>query len=78
MVPANRELLPANVPTGFLAFEFGRRRLPLSVLKSARGYYLGTFCDLGPVSRESAEYWPSEEQAQAAMASGEWTQRDHP
>src|SRR3546814_7158271 len=67
-----------RVPHGKLALEFGGNRLPLAVLKSHRGYYLGTYDDCGPVSRESAEYWPTEDRAEDALASGEWTQRDHP
>src|SRR3546814_12614002 len=50
-----------RVPHGKLALEFGGNRLPLAVLKSHRGYYLGTYDDCGPVSRESAEYWPKED-----------------
>ncbi len=49
--------------------------LPLKVIRSGAGYYIGTFSvDAGPVSRESEEYWPTEELADAAMASGAWTQ----
>jgi hypothetical protein len=67
-------------PTGKLAFDFMGVRLPLQVLCSAGGHYLGTFDDEGPVSRESAEYWPTEAAAAKALAAGPdaWTQRDHP
>ncbi len=65
-------------PTGKLALEFGGQRLPLSVLQSAAGYYLGTYNESGPVSRESVEYWPTEDRAEDALTSGDWTQRDHP
>ena len=67
-----------RAPHGKLALEFGGFRLPLTVLKSQRGYYLGTYDDGGPVSRESAEYWTTEDRAEDALAAGEWTQRDHP
>lgn len=72
----------SQAPTGKLAFEYCAKRLPLQVLRSAAGYYLGT-CDEedGPCSRESVEYWPTEEAAQLALqgAPGEtWTQREHP
>jgi len=66
-----------HVKTGQLAREAGLR-LPLQVLQSAAGYYLGTADEEGPVSRESVEYWPTEAQAQTALAGIEgtdWTQR---
>lgn len=67
-------------PTGKLAFDVMGVRLPLEVLQSARGFYLGTYNESGPVSRESAEYWPTEEAARKALDTGPdaWTQRDHP
>ena len=67
-------------PCGRLAYDIMGVRLPLQVLQSARGFYLGTANDMGPVSRESAEYWPTTEQAQIALDNGPeaWTQRDEP
>lgn len=67
-------------PTGQLAHEIMGVRLPLEVLPAARGYYLGTCNEAGPVSRESAEYWPTFDDAQAALDRGPdaWTQRDEP
>lgn len=59
---------------GKLAMQIGQR-LPLQVLRSAAGYYLGTFDAEGPVSRESVEYWPQRTQAEDALRSGGWTQR---
>jgi hypothetical protein len=50
-------------------------RLPLMVLQSESGYYIGTADDEGPVSRESVEYWPSASSAENALASGQWLQR---
>ncbi|WP_370458209.1 MULTISPECIES: hypothetical protein [unclassified Cellvibrio] len=49
--------------------------IPLKVLKSARGFYIGT-CDeqQGPLSRESNEYWTRENDASHALESGQWTQ----
>lgn len=67
-------------PIGRLANEIGYR-LPLSVLESFRGFYLGTANDEGPVSRESVEYWRTREAAQSALSAGEgkgWTQRIEP
>lgn len=63
---------------GKIAKEFGGKALPLKVCQSNRGFYLGTMDGFSPYSRESQEYFASETVAQAAMASGEWTQRDHP
>jgi len=31
-------------------------KLELQVLRSAAGYYIGTFCECGPYSRESGYY----------------------
>jgi hypothetical protein len=63
---------------GFLAKRYASKRLPLQVLVSAAGYYIGTEDDEGPVSRESLEYWLSREQAEKAFEDGDWTQHDHP
>lgn len=64
--------------TGHLAFEFCGKRLPLQVMHSAAGHYLGTSREEGPCSRESAEYWPSRADAQAALDNGTWTQKPYP
>lgn len=66
-----------TIKPGKLALGIGVR-LPLIVMESARGFYLGTMDAEGPVSRESVEYWPSKEAAQAALDGVEgqdWTQR---
>ena len=53
--------------------------LPLQVLQSAAGFYLGTVDPAeGPYSRESREYWSEQDKADLALRSGNWTQRDHP
>ena len=49
--------------------------LTLEILKSGRGYYIGTQCSEGPVSRESEEYFKKYEQAERALKNGTWTQR---
>ena len=49
---------------------------PLQVLRSAAGHYIGTF-DGGPVTRESVEYFPTDETARHALETGAWTQRRH-
>ena len=62
-----------------LAFDYMRLTCELKVLKSGAGFYLGGFCqDEGPISRESEEYWSTQEEAEAAKASGQWTQRTYP
>lgn len=38
---------------GLLALEYCGKRLPLQVLQSAAGFYIGTMDDDGPCSRES-------------------------
>jgi len=46
--------------------------LPLKVLRSAAGYYVGFFCpQCGPYSRESG-YYRTYDQAQAALDSGQF------
>ncbi|HIE1973532.1 TPA: hypothetical protein ACXKGF_001449 [Escherichia coli] len=60
--------------TGILAAKAGYT-LPLQILRSARGYYIGTQCDEGPVSRESAEYYSDRNQAEQALENSTWTQR---
>jgi hypothetical protein len=54
------------------------KSLPLQVLRSAAGHYIGTFDDDGPASRESVEYFPSHEAARHALETGAWTQRQYP
>ena len=62
-------------PRGKLAAEAGKV-FALEVCKSAAGYYLGTVNEDGePFTRESLEYWRKRETAEAALASGAWTQK---
>ncbi|MDR3220767.1 MAG: hypothetical protein LBU46_01985 [Candidatus Accumulibacter sp.] len=64
---------------GPLAKTFADRELPLEVLHSAAGYYLGTYdAEEGPFSRESEEYFPSAQAARDALERGAWTQRTEP
>lgn len=63
---------------GHLALFWVGKRLPLRVLRSAAGYYIGTTDEEGPVSRGSIEYFPSSEAAATALENGEWQQRSHP
>ena len=50
--------------------------LPIQVMKSAAGFYLGTTYFGIPLNRESNEYWTSEEEAKKALQSGNWTQKE--
>ncbi|MDR2788127.1 MAG: hypothetical protein LBD06_07180 [Candidatus Accumulibacter sp.] len=64
--------------SGHLAQTFADCELPLEVLESAAGFYIGTFHPKeGPFSRES-EYFPTEEAAREALENGAWTQRLNP
>ena len=64
---------------GFLASKAGYT-LPNRVLRNGQGkYYIGTFCDVHcNISRESQEYWDKAYQAENALNTGKWTQRQHP
>lgn len=64
--------------TGRLAYEHAGVRLPLQILKSEAGYYIGTADESGPVSRESLEYWQDGITAETALRTGNWCQRDCP
>ena len=66
------------VRSGALALAWTGKRLPLQVLRSAAGHYIGTQDDEGPVSRESVEYFPSHEAARHALETSAWTQRQYP
>jgi len=55
----------------------------LCVMKSAAGYYIGTWYKNGdgfeePGSRDRMEYFSTSHEAQEALDSGNWTQREHP
>lgn len=65
-------------PCGVLAREYCGVRLPLEVLKTPAGFYIGTWGAYGPCSRESEEYWPQQALAEQALSSGNWTQRAEP
>lgn len=63
---------------GMIAVKYGYGKLPLQVLRSGGGWYIGTFTEEGPISRESEEYWSTEEEAQKALVDSSWTQRLNP
>ena len=58
-----------NRQNGILAAAAGYT-LPLEILKSTRGYYIGTQCSEGPVSRESEEYFKKHDQAAEKQQTG--------
>lgn len=69
----------SNGNIGVLALHWCKVELPLQVLQSHAGFYIGTFSDEeGPMSRESEEYYPTREAAVEALASGTWTQKTYP
>jgi hypothetical protein len=63
---------------GKLAREYCNVKLPIQVLQSAAGYYIGTFDDEGPCSRESEEYFATSKEAYTALETNNWTQRYEP
>lgn len=67
-----------DVAIGHLAKTHCGKELPLEVCYSAGGFYLGTYDEDGPCSRESVEYWTSRDAANKAMHSGNWNQREEP
>lgn len=68
-----------NTTFGQLAQQYCGKRLPLEVLQSQCGFYIGTFDDeSGPCSRESKEYFANREAAELALAGGQWTQKIEP
>lgn len=54
---------------------------PLQVMKSNAGYYIGRACNEDgfpvPFSRESVEYFATRDDAEFALQTGIWTQRDN-
>ena len=67
------------MPNGYLAAKYSGIHQPVVVCRSAAGYYIGVLTpELGPVSRESVEYWKTSQDAFEALRSEEWTQREHP
>ena len=64
---------------GYIALTFSGKELELQVCRSAAGFYIGTMDPmLGPVSRESQEYYRTHEEAQYALDNDTFTQREYP
>jgi len=47
----------------------------LGVYKSGAGYYIGTYCNCGPYSRESLDYYPDQATANKHFNNGTWVPR---
>lgn len=73
-VPASSEDARSE-SIGYLALIQLGERLPLQVLHSTAGYYIGTTDEGGPASRESVQYFPSYQAASSALTTGRWQQR---
>lgn len=67
-----------SVPHGLLAKEILGLTLELTVLQSRAGWYIGTFDNEGPVSRESVEYFQTESLAVQALEQNLWNQKENP
>ncbi|MEX0448117.1 hypothetical protein [Xenorhabdus sp. SGI246] len=62
-------------PIGILALQYCHKQLPLMVLQTRAGFYIGTMDEGKPCSRESVEYFAYRELAEFALKQGCWTQR---
>nr|WP_297354102.1 hypothetical protein [uncultured Caldimonas sp.] len=69
---------PSPAGVGQLALQWVGKHLPLQVLRSQAGHYIGTADHEGYVSRESVEYFGSEKAAYDALVTCNWTQRLYP
>lgn len=68
-----------NRKFGLLALSVTGQLLPVKVLRSAAGCYLGTVAPSGePVSRESEVYFCSAHEAEKHLAQGDWVQKRSP
>lgn len=64
---------------GHLAKKFCGCELELQVCRSAAGFYIGTMDPMmGPVSRESQEYYRTHEEAHSALINNTFTQKEMP
>lgn len=64
--------------TGQLAKKYCKLDLSLEVLKSNAGFYIGTSDNGLPVSRESVEYFKTQQLAENALVTDSWTQKIEP
>ncbi len=63
---------------GRLAYIYCKQREELKVLRSQAGFYIGTLSEGFPCSRESNEYYTSEDDALLALINDTWTQKVAP
>jgi hypothetical protein len=63
---------------GRLAFVHCKKREEVRILRSQAGFYIGTLSEDMPCSRESNEYFPTEQKAFAALRDDTWTQKVAP
>ncbi len=59
---------------GELALACCGKKMPVEVMRSHAGFYLGTSDNTAPLSRESIEYWRTRGEAEDALRDGNWTQ----
>ncbi|WP_208950413.1 hypothetical protein [Rahnella sp. ChDrAdgB13] len=59
---------------GELALACCGKKIPIEVMRSRAGFYLGTSENAEPLSRESVEYWPTQGEAEDALRNGYWSQ----
>jgi hypothetical protein len=76
--PQSGEFAAMTKQCGYLAQCCCATKLPLRVLRSRAGFYIGTADAAGPVSRESEEYFGTRAAAVQALRAGRWTQRHQP
>lgn len=72
------ELMLKKSSFGIMASQICGLKLPLEVLSSHAGFYIGTSTEIGSCSRESVEYWATDTKAYEALKNHIWTQRLHP
>ncbi len=75
MNQSNENVINTHGIFGKLAANAGHTGCKLQVLSSRAGYYIGTSDpELGPISRESLEYFSTKSIAASALETGQWTQ----
>ena len=65
--------------TSYIAFKWARYDRPLEVCRSNGKFYIGALNEEGlPLSRDSAHYYQTQEEAQQALDTRTWTQMLEP
>lgn len=68
-----------NPLVGVLALQYCQIELPVKVMRSQAGYYIGTQNEDGaPCSRESVEYWTTHAEATQCLVKVTWRQKLFP